>query len=486
MATLAAPIATSFNSLQTLAWLATAYLIGQASAQPLSGKLTDIYSRRSGLIISNVLFGLGNFLCGCSSKEWMMILGRFIAGIGGGCLITLATIVASDLIPLRRRGLWQGTGNFFWGIGNGLGGVVGGYFNDKMHWRWAFWVQVPLSAFSLIMMLSNFDQPQLKRSRITSLDVRFARVDLLGCLLLVATMTSLLLGITAGGNIVPWDHPLVLVSLSLAVVLLCGFIYTEQKVAVEPILPLHFLKNRNVLCGCLTLWLHHMTTFSTLFNLPLFFRIRGVSTAKAGGALFPLSVGFVLGSLSAGAVTVKTGRYRNLLWFVMLLMIMASISASVSGERSPLWLPLVGLGLLGFALSAVLTVTWLAMTSVVEPQDQAVVTSLSFVFRATGSVVGIAIVSAIYQNVLEKTLWARLGQFDSTKDLIHVVKHDLDAISTLPSNIQTIVKGCFFFFALRVSFLSTTMAAVLAFLSGVLIKETKLHTTLSQHRCSSD
>ena len=179
-------------------------------------------------------------------------------------------------------------------------------------------------------------------------------------------MTTLLLGITAGGNIVSWDQPLVLVSLSLAEVLLCGFIYTEQKVAVEPILSLQ-------------LGLHHLTTYTMLFYIPIYYRIRGISIAKAGGALIPLSVGFVLGSLTAGAVTVRSGRYRTLLWVVMLLMIITSISASVSGEHSPLWLPLVGLGVLGFAISAALTVTWLALTSAVEPQDQAVVTSLSYI-----------------------------------------------------------------------------------------------------------
>lgn len=377
---------------------------------------------------------------------------RVIAGVGGGCLNTLATIIASDLIPLRQRGLWQGIGNVFWGIGNGLGGVVGGYFNDTMHWRWAFWVQVPLSAISLIMsmMLSNFDQQQLKRSRMVSSDSRFARIDLLGCSLLVATMTTLLLGITAGDNIVSWDHLLVLVSLSLAAVLLCGFIYTEQKVAVEPILSLHFLKNRNVMCACLTLGLHHLTTYTMLFYIPIYYRIRGISIAKAGGALIRLSVGFVLGSLTAGAVTVRSGRYRTLLWVVMILMIIASISASVSGEHSSLWLPSVGLGVLGFAISAVLTVTWLALTSAVGPQDQAVVTSL-YVFRSTGSVVGFAIASAIYQNVLEKTLWTGLEQFENAKDIIYAVKHNLDAISDMPSNTQMIVRGCFFL-ALGASF----------------------------------
>lgn len=69
MATLSAPIATSFQSLPLLAWLATAYLIASAAVQPLCGKLTDIYSRRTGLLAANILFGIGNLTCGLASEK---------------------------------------------------------------------------------------------------------------------------------------------------------------------------------------------------------------------------------------------------------------------------------------------------------------------------------------------------------------------------------------------------------------------------------
>ena len=59
-----------------------------------------------------------------------MILGRVLAGGGGGGLSNMMTTLASDLVPARERGLWQGLGNVFWGIGIGLGGVFGGYVND--------------------------------------------------------------------------------------------------------------------------------------------------------------------------------------------------------------------------------------------------------------------------------------------------------------------------------------------------------------------
>ena len=141
VATLSAPISASFNSLSLLSWLASAYFIANAALQPISGRLTDILSRRTGLVFSNIFFAAGNLICGLATSEWVMIFGRVVAGMGGGGLNAISTFVASDLIPLRRRGVWQGLGNISFGLGASLGGVFGGWINDTWGWRKAFLIQ---------------------------------------------------------------------------------------------------------------------------------------------------------------------------------------------------------------------------------------------------------------------------------------------------------------------------------------------------------
>ena len=108
IATLSAPISASFHSLSLLPWLASAYFIANAALQPISGRLTDILGRRAGLVFSNIFFAAGNLICGYARDEKTMILGRVISGIGGGGLTAISTFVGSDLVPLRKRGLWQG------------------------------------------------------------------------------------------------------------------------------------------------------------------------------------------------------------------------------------------------------------------------------------------------------------------------------------------------------------------------------------------
>lgn len=481
MATLAAPIATSFNSLSLLAWLATAYLIGQAATQPLCGKLTDMFSRSSGLVISNCLFALGNLICGLANAEWTMILGRVFAGVGGGGLNIIATIIASDLVPVRERGLWQGMGNMVWALGTGLGGVGGGYLNDTWGWKIAFLVQVPFTLVSLLIILF---QLETIRSKSPPARVRgwaqIARVDFLGSLTLVLALTLLLVGLTTGGNIVPWSHPLASVSLPLAVVLLGVFIFVEQKIAREPILPLHFLRDRTVLCSCLTIWFFHCAIFVPVFYLPIYLRVRGASTTQGGAALIPFAITFPLGSLIAGIIMKKTGKYKWLNRFILVLMLLGTLIMVAScANGSPLWPSVVGLAVMGLAIGGELVVTLLSSIAAIKPEEQAVVTSLTYVFRSTGSVVGLAAASAVYQAALETDLWTKIGDLDDAADIIGRIKDSLDEIDLLPGPVQEAVRSSYMV-ALGATFLTAVVFAVLALATGLLIKELKLHLTLGR------
>ncbi|KAL8756260.1 MAG: hypothetical protein Q9199_003050 [Rusavskia elegans] len=480
MATLAAPIATSFNSLSLLAWLATAYLIGQAATQPLSGKLTDIFSRQWGLILSNCFFALGNLVCGFSNDKWTMISGRVLAGIGGGCLNSISTIIVSDLIPLRQRALWQGISNVFWGLGNGFGGLFGGYLNDTWNWRVAFLAQVPLTAACLFVFCFQFQNiAAVSPRKLNTSQSSISRVDFLGSILLVSTLVLFLLGITTGGNIVPWSNPLACVPLPVSLAFFGAFLYVEGYIAREPILPLHFLRDRTILCACLTNWLFHMALFVFMFYVPIYYRILGASSTRAGNALVPIGITLPLGSLLAGYITSRTGRYRYVLWATLVLLLAGTIANCTDTLATPLWLPTGYLVLVGLGTGGMLVVTLVAFTSAVKVEEQALVTSLSYVFRSTGSVMGVAIGSAVYQCVLDSNLWSNIGSIDNAADVIRGVKDSLEQVDILPEGLQAVVRGSYMA-ALRATFLTTVGFAAMAVVSGLLVKELKLHSTLTR------
>ena len=475
IATLSAPISASFNSLSLLSWLASAYLIANAALQPLSGRLTDILSRRTGLIFSNVFFCAGNLICGLATTEWVMILGRVVAGMGGGGLTAISTFVASDLIPLRRRGVWQGFGNISFGVGAGVGGVFGGWINDVWGWRNAFLIQVPLTVVSGLLAWFLIDIPikQIEKSA-------WKRIDVMGAVTLVATLLLLLLGLNSGGNVVPWTHPLVLTSLPLSAVFLGLFIYVESTYAEEPIIPVRLLLDRTVLSSCLTNWFTTMSIFSLLFYAPIYFQVKGLSTTQAGLRLVPESLGGACGSISTGLVMRRTGRYYFLTVIILSIFVVSLSVVSTFNLETPAWESIIALFFAGFGYSGMLTVTLLALISAVEHSNQAVITSASYAFRSTGSAIGITISSAVFQNILKLELWDRFGDREGAATIIGKLRDSLEEIQHLPLSWKADVMDVYMD-ALRGVFLTMLGLAVIGLSVSLAMREHKLHSNLARN-----
>ena len=474
IATLTAPISASFNSLSLLSWLASSYFIANAALQPLAGRLTDILSRKWGLIASNVMFAAGNLICGLAQDEWVMIFGRVVAGCGGGGLTAISTFVGSDLVPLRRRGVWQGIGNIMYGVGAGLGALLGGWINDVWGWRKAFLILVPFTAVSGTLVFFFVDIP-VKHSEKSAL----RRIDFLGAFTLIVALVLLLLGVNSGGNIVPWDHPLIWTTLPLSFISLLVFTYVESNYATEPIIPVRLLVNRTVFAACLTNWFGAMTIFSLLFYGPIYFQVKGLSTTEAGARLIPQSVGTGVGSIVTGLVMRWTGRYYYLSVVIMLTMIAATAIISGFTLVTPLWITIVSFFMAGLAYSGMLTVTLLSFIAAVEHQHQAVVTSASYAFRSTGSAIGITISSAVFQNLLHHNLWAAVGDRDGAADAIRRLKDSLDVIKQLPESWKVDVRQAYME-SLRGVFLTTLGLSVLAFAVSLMMREHTLYTSLSR------
>ena len=473
IATLAGPISNSFNSLSLFSWLASAYFIANAALQPLSGKLTDIFSRRAGLVFSNILFAVGNLICGLATKEWVMILGRVIAGMGGGGLFAISTFIASDLIPLRRRGLWQGFGNICFGLGTGLGGVFGGWINDTIGWRWAFLIQVPFVAISGLVVWFTVKIPVKKTE-----EAAWKRIDYLGSITLVSSLVILLLGLNSGGNLVTWTHPLVLTTLPLSVVIFVLFVYIENR-AAEPIIPVKLLLNRTVASACLTNWFMTMCVFGILYYVPIYLQVRGMSPTQTGVRLILYSIGVAIGSVGTGILMRWSGRYYALSVCLEATFVLSLALMSTFNSTTPNWPPYLYLFLHGLAYAGMLTVTLLALLSAVDHQYQAVITSASYAFRSTGSTIGIAIASSVFQNLLKEQLWNRFGERENAGEIIQRVRDSLDEIKHLPPGWGDGVVEAYND-ALRGVFLTVLGIGVLGAVVSLFMREHTLHSNLAR------
>jgi MFS family permease len=148
-------IGTELHALNSTSWIATGYFLTLAAFQPVYGALSDIFGRKSCLLFAYLVFGIGSTFCGLARNMGELIAARAFAGIGGGGMTTVVSILLSDVVSLRDRGTWQGYINVVYAAGSAAGAPLGGVLADSIGWRWAFIGQGPLClvAFGVVAMV---------------------------------------------------------------------------------------------------------------------------------------------------------------------------------------------------------------------------------------------------------------------------------------------------------------------------------------------
>lgn len=365
----------------------------------------------------------------------MLVVARFLSGVGGGGIMTTTTIIMSDMYSMRSRGLAQGFSSLFSGLGMGLGGPVGGLVNDLFGWRWAFIMQIPLFALSLTLTTCNlhYVTPGMGRS---AKDV-LKRIDWGGSITLLIAIGSFLVFLSMKfGEDLSWSDPLVVASIILGIAFMVAFILVELCVSPEPVLAPVLLSQKVPVIVGVSNFLVAMCNFSVMYFFPMWFQTVVLTNASTAGLhLLPNSMAMSCGSLFAGYLMHHTGRYKmiNILFgffpFVGCLLI-----TFIRENSGPLqsWLSIIPLG---FGNAVVLQTTLVALLAHLPDNLMAVGTGFGQVFRGLGQVSGVAVSSALFQSKLDSELRKRIYGPDAT-EIINSIRRSATLVASLPPDLQ--------------------------------------------------
>jgi MFS family permease len=144
--------------------------------------------------------------------------------------------------------MYQAMQNGCWGLGAISGASIGGAIADKIGWRWCFLLQLPFSLSALtIGILAVQNQPGggvVASSLEAGLGAVWKRIDFSGAVVLVMGVSVQLVGLSMGGNELPWSSPWVLGALVTSFVLMGVFLVIESRTTAIPMIPLRMLKGR--------------------------------------------------------------------------------------------------------------------------------------------------------------------------------------------------------------------------------------------------
>ena len=391
VATALPTIVRDLGGLDQLSWVVTAYLLGATVTMPLWGRASDLYGRKPLFLAAIGVFLTGSALSGVAQDLTQLIAFRALQGLGAGGLMTLAMAIVAEIVSPRERGRYQGYIQMVFVIASVAGPLLGGVFADHLSWRWVFYVNLPIGAATIALIVSALHLPVERKP---------VRIDALGAALLAGGLTCLLLVTTWGGREYAWDSAEIAGLAAGAVALLALFVAQERR-AAEPILPLRLFRQPVFVIVSAGLFLTTLAFFAVIVYMPVYLQVATGATATVSGLLLlPLLLAATASTAIAGRVISRTGRYKafpvtGLALMAVGLALLSGIGANTAYGGVALLLVFFGVGF--GMVSQVLTI---AIQNAVERSELGIATASANLFRSLGGAVGVALFGALFAGRL--------------------------------------------------------------------------------------
>ena len=397
MATATRTIADDLHGFNLQAWATTAFLITSTISTPLYGKLSDIYGRRPFFLFAIAVFVIGSMLCGLSQNMYELAAFRALQGVGAGGLMALALTIIGDIVPPRERARYQGFFLAVFGTASVIGPILGGFFAGQDQilwisgWRWVFYLNVPTGIAAMIVVARVLHLPHHRVNH---------RIDWPGAVALIVGLVPLLT-VAEQGRDWGWGSARAFICYGIGLIGLVAFVFAERAYKDEALLPLRLLGNRTVGVGALSSTILGMAMFGGLMTVPLYLQIvKGSTPTVAGLQMIPFVVGIMAGSITAGQLIARTGRYRIFPIIGSTLMATALGLFALISADTPLWRTMLIMVLMGLGLGGNMQPMITAVQNAVSPREIGVATSSVTFFRSMGGTLGTAIFLSVLFNVL--------------------------------------------------------------------------------------
>ncbi|KAI1735262.1 major facilitator superfamily domain-containing protein [Xylaria scruposa] len=308
VATVIPKITDEFHGLDKASWYGSAYFLTSGSLQASWGKAFKYFDLKWTFLTSIVIFELGSLLCGVSPNSDALIVGRAIAGTGAAGMGTgCYTIIAYVVEPVKRP-TFTGIIGLSYCFASVIGPLIGGVISSTTTWRWAFYLNLPVGAIAVIVIILLFRTPPAAKPTPATWKEKFLQFDVIGVTLIIGALISFSLATQYGGQTKPWRSSTVIGLLVGFVLLVSVFIVWQWYAGERGMLIPRLVTQRHIAAGSAFAFLFGGSYFVSIYYLPIYFQsINDASPILSGVDTLPLVIATTVSIISSGIFVTKTG-----------------------------------------------------------------------------------------------------------------------------------------------------------------------------------
>ena len=323
-------------------WVITSYSVAEAIVVPLTGWLAGRFGTVRVFTTAMTMFGIFSALCGFSGSLEMLVFGRIMQGLSGGCLMPLSQTLLSQIFPKERApaamALWAMTTL----VAPVLGPILGGAICDNLSWPFIFFINVPIAlgcAPLIARMLGRFESVRIK-----------APIDIVGLVLLVVFVGALQIMLDIGKD---HDWFAAVEIRALAAIAVIGFLafLAWELTDDHPIVDLRVFRHRGFTAAVFTLSLGYGSMFGANVLTPLWLQSymgytstwAGMTTAWSGTTAVVMAP--IAGLLMARKLDPRRLVFLGLMWIAAVMLLRTYVTMDVTYWQIAIPLILMGFGL---------------------------------------------------------------------------------------------------------------------------------------------
>ncbi len=303
-------------------WVITFYLIASGIIIPAVDFFCKLLGRKNFFLLSIVVFTISSFLCGISNSLIMMVLARFVQGLGGGAILPLTQAMMLESFPREKRPQAMalfGLGIVFAPI---IGPAVGGWITENWSWPYIYYINIPIGFLTLVLAKNLIEEPPYAKKQ------KGVNIDYIGFTFLAIWLICLQI-VLDKGNDADWFGAAWICWLTF-ISCVSGILFViSQFIQKSPLTDLKVLKDRNFLFGTIIQTVLVASMMASSAMLPsMLQRMMGYTSFLSGISMIPRGGGCLLATLITAAFIGRLGEKR----FVFVGLIILGLGGLAFGE----------------------------------------------------------------------------------------------------------------------------------------------------------